>query len=105
MISYHVKLADYPTVSVSCTNCLALTIVDPCNPPTSINLNSALTGQTYQLNDPMLVYYPPMFTLDPVWCEIELYSWRSYSPNDISQLVSHNPETDSFEFYEFVTTE
>ena len=69
-IVYSVGLAYYPSASVAQTVPFTITIVDPCNPPTSITPSAAIATVYYTVDDPTIAINIPNFTVDPVWCEL-----------------------------------
>ena len=74
-----------------------ITIVDPCDAPVGVT-GSVLTDQEYTITQTALPYTVPVYTSDPVWCDITY----SYMITDTSgdAVLTFDPLTQTFTFEE-----
>ena len=88
-IKYRVYHTSYTSNVVTLDAPFVITIVDPCDAPVSVT-PSALTNQAYTITDTALPYQFPVYTADPVWCDITY----TYTITDVSgdAAVSFNAD-------------
>lgn len=65
---YKFVLNYYPASEVT-SSVVTYTVIDPCSPPNSIYLSSAIAPQTYTIGMNQLSVLVP-FETDPAWCDI-----------------------------------
>ena len=96
-ILYRASYANYPDRLVESTVPFKISVEDPCDAPVGVT-GSVLTDQEYTITETALVYAVPVYTSDPVWCDITY----SYTITDTSgdAVLTFDPLTQTFTFEE-----
>ena len=94
-ILYRVSYTTYPDRQVESTVPFTITIVDPCDAPVGVT-GSVLTDQEYTITQTALPYTVPVYTSDPVWCDIT-YSYTITDPSG-DPVLSFDALTQTFTF-------
>ena len=94
-ISYKAYHTNYASNFQVKTTAFTMTVIDPCDAPVSVTA-SVLTNQEYTITQTTFDYQVPVYTADPLWCEI-IYT---YGITDISgdAALTFDPLTQIFSF-------
>ena len=68
-ISYRTYHTKYPDNFKEIRTAFTLTVIDPCDDPVSVS-PSTLTDQEYTITQNAFDYQVPVYTADPLWCDI-----------------------------------
>ena len=94
MTAYHTNYSDN---SVSLNDPFTITVVDPCDSPTSV-VGASLADQEYTITDDKQTYTIPVSTPVPSWCAITYTYTVTGNAGQAITFTTTDPTTPTFDF-------